>query len=80
MAKLTQQAAICKALLARGYIEEQASGRFRRQFIRPSDTEQQRVFVGKGGAFRRGRIFTNSISLERTPVRAMLLKEGGYSG
>jgi hypothetical protein len=79
MPKLTQQAAIIKALQARGYIEDGSTRKFRSFVIPGNDDPRHRMFVGKSGALRRGRISTGSISLERTPIRALLLKEGGYS-
>lgn len=81
MPKLTQTAAITKALLARGYVSApDRSTRKYQAFVRPSDEEKQHIFVGRAGGVRRGRTITDSISLERTPVRAMLLREGGYDG
>jgi hypothetical protein len=78
MPKLTQTQAIINALLKRGYTEVSDTSRKYRAFVRPSDTEVMHIFIGKAGAVRRGRNITNSVSLERTPVRKMLLKEGGW--
>lgn len=82
---MTQQDAICKALLARGYIEVRRAGKYRKfdrqrieNYIEVKPiSKRQYVLVGPQGALRvtSGSI-ANSVSLSDHPIHAMLIAEG----
>jgi hypothetical protein len=77
MPKMTQSNALVAALVKRGLVEQAGTSRKYRTFGGGKDPNRL-YFVGKSGALRVGRNATDSTSLERTSLRKMLLREGGY--
>ena len=64
MAK-TKRDTIIEALLAQGFTEIQSRSKYR-TFQYPDSSRDDKVFVGKAGAVRFGRVASKSVSLSHT--------------
>jgi len=73
MARRTISDRLCAALIARGHRETTHRSRKYRAFEKEPGGDC--YYVGRGGALRVGRTATESFSLERTALRAALLRE-----